>query len=73
MAVAILASLSLAEIEGISGRYAFELRPRWADKPIFWRNLLSAALGETESALAGLCCHSLQLIGSDLLVNPQED
>jgi hypothetical protein len=65
--VDLLSSLTVADIDQISARYVLELRPRWAEKPIFWRELLSASIGETDDAMSELYCHSLQLLGSDIL------
>jgi len=66
-AVALLSSLTVADIDQISVQHVLELRPRWAEKPIFWRNLLSASIGEADEAMSELYCHSLQLLGSDIL------
>ncbi len=65
--VRMLASMSLADIDRISAEYFMELRPRWAERIIFWRNLLLAAIDETDDAMSELYCHSLQLLGADIL------
>jgi hypothetical protein len=67
--VRLIASMTLPDIDWISIRYVHELRPRWTEKSVFWRNLLLASLGETEDELSDLHCHSLQLLGSELLAN----
>ncbi len=65
--VTLLASMSLADIDRIAAEYFMELRPRWAERTIFWRNLLLAAIGETDDAMSELYCHSLQLLGAEIL------
>jgi hypothetical protein len=65
--VTLLASLTVAEIERIAVQYALELRPRWAEKAIFWRNLLLASVGESDERMSELYLHSLQLLGSEFL------
>jgi hypothetical protein len=65
--VRLLASMSLADIDRIAAEYFAELRPRWAERSLFWRNLLLAAISETDDAMSELYCHSLQLLGADIL------
>jgi hypothetical protein len=65
--VRLLASMSLADIDRIAADYFMELRPRWAERILFWRNLLLVATGDTDDAMADLYCHSLQLLGADIL------
>ena len=65
--VRLLASMSLADIDRIAVEYHAELRPRWAERTVFWRNLLSAAIGDTDDTMSGLYCHSLQLLGAEIL------
>lgn len=65
--VRLLASMSLADVDRIAVEYPMELRPRWAERTVFWRNLLLAAIDETDDAMAELYCHSLQLLGADIL------
>jgi hypothetical protein len=67
--VRLIASMTLPDIDWISVRYVRELRPRWTEKAVFWRNLLLASLGETEDELSDLHCLGLQLLGSELLAN----
>jgi hypothetical protein len=67
--VRLLASMSLADIDRIAAEYSVELRPRWAERTIFWRNLLLAAIGDTDDAMSELYCHSLQLLGADMLTS----
>jgi hypothetical protein len=65
--VRMLASMSLADIDRIAAEYFMELRPRWAERTMFWRNLLLAAIDEADDAMSELYCHSLQLLGADIL------
>jgi hypothetical protein len=65
--VRLLASMSLADIDRIAAEYSLALRPRWAERIIFWRNLLLASIGETDDAMSELYCHSLQLLGGEIM------
>lgn len=67
--VKLLTVLTLADIDWISEKYAHELSPRWADKSVFWRNLLLASSEEIGERISELYCHSLQLLGSDILTS----
>jgi hypothetical protein len=66
-AIRLLARMSLADIDRIAAEYACELRPRWAERTKFWRNLLSAAISGTDDANSEVYCHSLQLLGAEIL------
>ena len=61
-----IAALTSVDIDVIAARHAQDLRPRWADRRVFWQNLLLAALGEDDAALSDVHLHSFQLLGSDL-------
>ena len=65
--VRVLASMSLADIDRIAVEYRAELHPRWAERAVFWRNLLLAAIGDTDDTISELYCHSLQLLGAEIL------
>jgi hypothetical protein len=65
--VRLLASMSLADIDRIAAEYVLALRPRWAERTMFWRNLLAAAISETDAAMAEVYCHSLQLLGGEVM------
>jgi hypothetical protein len=68
--VSAIASLTSTNIDEHSTSCANELRPRWEDKIVFWKNLLDAAVGDADDALSEVCFHSLQLLGSEL-IGPQ--
>jgi hypothetical protein len=61
-----VADLSAAEIERISLAHTRELRPRWADRPSFWKRLLEAAITNNTRALPKIHLHCVQLLGRDL-------
>ncbi len=65
--VRLFAEMSLADIDRIAAGYSAQLRPRWAERSIFWRNLLLAAIGGTDEAMSELFRHSLQLLGAEIL------
>jgi hypothetical protein len=65
--VSAIASLTSTNIDEHSASCANELRPRWEDKIVFWKNLLDAAVGDADGALSEVCFHSLQLLGSELM------
>lgn len=63
---AIIANLSVAEIEQVVVRYLPYLRPRWEHRGMFWRRLLEAAIGPDDGAITDVHRYSLQLLGGDL-------
>ena len=67
---AAIAGLGAAEIDRIAVECIPYLRPRWFDRPTFWVNLLRAARGADDTALANVHLHMLQLLGGELLFRP---
>jgi hypothetical protein len=65
--VTLLASLTPSDIDRIAVQNVFEFRPRWADKTVFWRNFLSASVGESDEEMEEAHFLSLQMLGSDFL------
>jgi hypothetical protein len=63
--VEVIANLTGSEIELLTAEHAEELQLRWADNTVFWKNLLEAALGDSEEAVGAVHMHCLQLLGSD--------
>ena len=63
--VEMIADLTGSEIELLTAEHAEELQLRWADNTVFWKNLLEAALGDSEEAVGAVHMHCLQLLGSD--------
>jgi hypothetical protein len=66
--VNLIANLTSMKIDQVSIEWANELRPRWEDNMVFWRNLLVAACGEEDEALSEVSFHSLQLLGGEFMV-----
>ncbi len=64
-----IADLSVPEIERIANDHLRSLRPRWEASAVFWKNLLEAATGTDDEALAIVHLHCLQLLGNDLEVH----
>ena len=67
LGVTLLASLTPSDIDRIAVQSVFEFRPRWADKTVFWRNFLSAAIGESDEEMEEAYFFSLQMLGSEFL------
>ncbi|MDP9011728.1 MAG: hypothetical protein M3O41_03540 [Pseudomonadota bacterium] len=65
--VSAIAALTSTSIDELSTACANELRPRWEDRFVFWKNLLDAAVGNADDALSEVSFHSLQMLGSDLM------
>jgi hypothetical protein len=65
--VGVVASLTSTNIDRLSIECAGDLRPRWEDKIIFWKNLLEAAIDDADDALSDVSFHSLQLLGAELI------
>jgi hypothetical protein len=65
--VTLLASLTPSDIDRIAVQNVFEFRPRWVDKAVFWRNFLSASVGESDEEMEEAYFFSLQMLGSEFL------
>jgi hypothetical protein len=63
--VAAIVELQASDIDSIAVTYAGNLQLRWADNAVFWKNLLLAALGDSDDAVAAVHMHSLQLLGNE--------
>lgn len=63
----ILAGLSMLDLDDIATQQVRHLRPRWADAPGFWSELLAAAADPDEERWSKVQLHALQLLGRDLL------
>lgn len=68
--VSAVAAQTSTSIDELSSACANELRPRWEDRFVFWKNLLDAAVGNADDALSEVSFHSLQMLGSDLMGPP---
>jgi len=63
----IIAGLGLQDVERIAAKFARQVRPRWEDRPGFWRSLVLAARDGDENTRHEIHLHGLQLLGADLL------
>ena len=61
-----VADLSAADIDRIAVAYGRELRPRWDDRPSFWKRLLEAAIGTDARVVSKIHLHCVQSLGRDL-------
>lgn len=55
-------------IDRIALEEARHLKARWQESRSFWKGLLEAAIGTDDQALANVHLHSLQLLGSELVL-----
>jgi hypothetical protein len=63
---AIIGTLQLTELDRIADRRHRHLEPRWANRPIVWHSLLSAALAPESAAMQRVDAYGLQLLTGDL-------
>jgi hypothetical protein len=61
--VATITDLQASQIESVAVTYSSQMKLRWTDNLIFWKNLLSAAVEGADDDLAAVRLHSLQLLG----------
>ncbi len=66
-AVESLAACSLAVLEATAERHAEHLRPRWANHPGFWRELLSASSAGADKRLHELLLGGVSRLAADTL------
>ena len=59
-----MTGLRASEIDSIVLTHAAELRLRWADNLVFWKNLLLAATDGTDGDITQVRLHCLQLLGN---------
>jgi hypothetical protein len=64
---AVVASLSLADLERVAGRRFRHVRPRWADRPGLWRQLLQSSQIPDIRRTRDFSLRGLQLIAGELL------
>jgi hypothetical protein len=64
-----IAAMDLQDIERLAAHQHGHLRPRWEDRPYFWRQLLLAARKRDDDTLRELHLHGLQLAGGELIPN----
>jgi hypothetical protein len=67
--VTLLASLTLSDIDRIAIQNVFEFHPRFVDKTVFWRNFLSAAVGDSDEEMEEAYLFCLQMLGSEFLLS----
>jgi hypothetical protein len=62
----IIATLQLTELDRIADRRHRHLEPRWADRPIVWRSMLSGVLAPESAAMKHVDAYGLQLLTGNL-------
>ena len=64
---ALIARLSPCDVDRVVVNEAREMRPRWENRPTFWKGLFDAAAQMDDQALAHVHLHCLQLFGGELV------
>jgi hypothetical protein len=64
---ALIARLTPRELDRVAVLEVHEMGPRWANRPMFWRELFEAASREDDEILANVYLHGLQLLGGELV------
>ena len=62
----LIARLSPRDIDYVVVHGIQELRPRWENRPMFWKELFDAATEMDDQILANVHLHCLQLLGGEL-------
>lgn len=62
-----IGSLRLSDINVIAERQFSYLRTRWEDRPLVWRQLLQAAVGDDPKEMARSSLRSMQLLASEIV------
>jgi hypothetical protein len=62
----LIARLSPRDMDRLVTQEIQELRPRWENRPMFWKELLHAAIQMDDESLANVHLHCLQLLGGEL-------
>jgi hypothetical protein len=72
-AVEALAACSLATLDSAAERNAEQLRPRWANQPAFWRELLTASSAGDDARLHELLLGGIQRLAAETWVAHASD
>jgi len=64
----LISRLSPCDVDRVVVNEAREMRPRWANRPLFWQALFHAATQLDDRALANVHLHCLQLFGGELAI-----
>jgi hypothetical protein len=62
----LIAGLSPRDIDQLVVQEIQELRPRWENRPMFWKELFQAATQMDDEILENVYLHCLQLLGGEL-------
>jgi hypothetical protein len=62
----LIAGLSPRDIDQLVVKEIQELRPRWENRPMFWKELFQAATQMDDEILENVYLHCLQLLGGEL-------
>jgi hypothetical protein len=64
---ALIAQLSPRDMDRLVVHEFQAMRPRWEDRPLFWKKLLHAATQMDDQSLTNVHLHCLQLLGGELV------
>jgi len=68
----LIARLSPRELDRVALQEIDCMGPRWANRPMFWKELLQAATQLDDQILANVYLHCLQLLGGELASPPSK-
>jgi hypothetical protein len=61
----LISQLSPRELDRVVVQEIQEMRPRWENRPMFWKELFHAATQMDDESLANVHLHCLQLLGGE--------
>ena len=61
----LIAGLSPPDLDRVVAQEIQEMRPRWENRPLFWKELFHAATQMDDESLANVHLHCLQLLGGE--------
>jgi hypothetical protein len=61
-----IATLQLTDIDRIVEQRHRDMRPRWHDRPLVWRNLLISAQKDDITSMRDFSVYGIQLLTGDL-------
>ena len=61
----LISRLSPRDLERVVVQEIQEMRPRWENRPMFWKELFHAATQMDDESLANVHLHCLQLLGGE--------
>jgi hypothetical protein len=66
----LISQVSPRDLDRVVAQEIQEMRPRWENRPMFWKELFYAATQMDDEILANVHLHCLQLLGGELASSP---